>query len=107
MASFNVILYKSTGFNVNNIPDCSSLLLKIPAQNELTIDAVWLLQDDTGSIKIKATWDQVESVDYCRINNKYYFVTSVVMLNENTARLDLQFDALTTVGIRNFKIING
>ena len=107
MASFNVILYKSTGFNVNNVPDGSSLLLKVPSTNKLTIDAVWLLQDDTGSIKIKATWNQVESVDYCRIDNKYYFVTGVTMLNENTARLDLQFDALTTVGIRNFKIING
>lgn len=107
MASFNVKLYKNTGFNIRNIPSSSSILDGIDSSNILNIDAVWILQDDIGSIKIKVNWNNVKDADYCKIGNIYYFVTGIAMLNENTARVNLQLDALTTVGINNINLING
>ena len=75
--------------------------------NRIVCDSVWLLQDLVGKIKVKATWDDVKDVDYCGIAGNYYIVTNVVMSNENTAILDLQFDPIGTIGISHIDVVNG
>lgn len=93
-------LYQSTGFNRENIPDRSSLLT-----NPIVVDSVWVYQtNDIGRIRIKSTWSVVKNIDYCVIGESYYFVTDVVMMNPNTAELELSLDAVTTIGLNN--IIN-
>lgn len=105
LASSSVTLFYNTGFDPVNIPDSQALL---DGMTSKTIDAVWVLQDlDIGTIKLKATWSDVEGVDYCKLNDKYYFVQGVRMENVNTATIALQLDALTTVGINNLTVSSG
>lgn len=105
MASQLTKLYYNTGFNLNNIPDNSSILSSLSKIK--TVDSIWILQDYIGSIKIRITWDDVKDVDYCSIGNTFYFVTNITMSNENTAILQLQIDPITTVGLDNIDFING
>lgn len=108
MASYNVRLFKNTGFNADNIPDNASLL-NDDNISKVDVDAVWLYQNqNVGKIRIKTNFTDIYSVDYCRIgsvgNNQtftYYFVSNIVMVNPVTAELDLQIDAITTIGLSN------
>lgn len=108
MASFNTRLFKNTGFDINNIPDRADLL---DSDNitKLDVDAIWVFQNqELGKIRIKTNFQDVYSVDYCRIgtsgnnlNYSYYFVTNVTMINPVTAELDLQIDPITSIGLKN------
>lgn len=103
MASFNVRLYKNTGFDLNNIPDSYSLLQSC---SHFDCDAVWIYQDKiNGTIRVKGTYGDMLAVDYLTFSiqssgySSCYFVTNVTMLNPSTAELSLQLDAVTTIGL--------
>lgn len=105
MASYLTRLYKDTGFSPENIPDSGELLNSCTF---IDVDAIWAYQNqETGSIRIKTNFENIYGVDYCKIGTDkpaYYFVNNVTMINPVTAQLDLQIDAITTIGLN--KIIN-
>lgn len=104
--TYSCTLYYDTGFDFDNIPDSKALITNLTTK--ITVDAVWLLQDMTqGTIKVNLKWDEVYPVDYAVVNDKFYFVTDVKMLNENCAELTLQLDAITTIGLNNINIVSG
>lgn len=105
MALYPVTLYFNTGFDSTNIPDSPALLgLSI----KKTYNPLWLLQDlDLLQVKIEANWDDIEGADYCQINNKYYYITNIAQENINVARLTLELDALTTIGLANISVNSG
>lgn len=97
---YNILLFYNTGFDSVNIPASQSILNNATYKN---FDSVKLVQNGyLASIKIKATWEDVENADYCEIydNNKkyFYFITSISMLNDGTAELSLNLDGWTTLG---------
>lgn len=107
MASYSIRLYKDTGFDLNNIPDSQALL---DSNSYIDVDAIWVYQNqEQGKIRIKTNFNSVYSVDYCRIGTgetaisepAFYFVTNVTMINPVTAELDLEIDAITTIGLAN------
>lgn len=101
--TYNTTLYFNTGFNRENIPDRKELLEQAA---HTTVDSVWLYQNqDLGSIRVKINFDDAYPVDYVSVGSSYYFVTNITMLNPNTAKIDLQLDAITTIGLSN--LING
>lgn len=109
MASYITRLYLDTGFSPDNIPDSASLLDSASVKY-LDVDAVWLYQNqEVGAIRVKANFDSIYPVDYCRIglgtpgnsSTSYYFVTGITMLNPTTAQVNLQIDAVTTIGLNN------
>lgn len=57
--------------------------------------------------KIAATWSLVADLDYVTINDDCYWVTAIEMLNDNVAQLRLMYDAITSVGISNVRVISG
>lgn len=105
MSIYSTRLYIDTGFSPENIPD-DGKLLDNNAIKHLDVDAIWLYQNqEVGAIRVKANYDSIYPVDYCKISSQtsssYYFVTGVTMLNPNTAQLNLQIDAVTTIGLKN------
>lgn len=109
MASYNVRLYMDTGFSPENIPDNVSLLNSSEIQH-IDIDPIWVYQNqERTTIRIKAEFDSIYPVDYCRLGTgipghstiAYYFVTGINMLNPHTAQLNLEIDAITTIGLDN------
>ena len=59
------------------------------------------LKQDRGifKIRINCVYDDIKDADYCKINNNGYWVTNIVMVNDNVAEVVLQQDCLTTIGI--------
>lgn len=105
MSLYPVKLYYNTGFDSINIPD-SPLLLGLSLNKNFP--AIWILQDlDIIQVKINAKWSDIEGADYCVINNKYYFITNVVQENINVALLQLELDAITTIGLANISVNSG
>lgn len=102
---YNVTLYYNTGYNMINIPDSASLLNQAYKK---VVPAIWLLQDyEKSQIKIDGKWEDIEAVDYVSIDNKYYFVTNIEMVNINVALIYLTIDPITTIGLENIGIISG
>lgn len=105
MALYTARLYYDTGFSVGNVPYSKSIFTGITFKD---IDAIWIYQDLTPpSIQIKTTWDDIQGADYLVIGDKYYFITGIQMLNPNVAKLIVELDALTTIGINNLTVIDG
>lgn len=93
-----VRLYYDTGFNSKNIPD-EPALLNGSGFSYTDFESNYELQNNyINSCTIEATWDDVKSADYLRLDNAYFFITDRTMLNENACMLSLQVDALTTLG---------
>lgn len=100
-------LYKNTGLALYNSMD-SIELLQDSNFDYIDIPDVAIKQErGLVSIKIATTWDAVETADYCVINNSGYWVLNTVMLNDNVALLQIQYDAVTSIGINNIDIIDG
>lgn len=94
--AYTVSLYYNTGFDSVNIPDSPALLEQV---DKLDFDALNILQNqELGSIRIKATFEQVKNADYCRIGEMYYYINSVTMLNANTCELSLHCDYISSLG---------
>lgn len=99
--------YYNTGLTVSNCLD-SYLSLDTLGFNYRNFPNVAIKQDrGLINIRLSTSYENIKDADYCRINNVCYWVTSVVMLNDNVADVQLQQDYLTTVGVSNFDIVAG
>lgn len=99
--------YYNTGLTVSNCLD-SYLSLDTLGFDYRDFPNVAIKQDrGLIDIRLSTSYENIKDADYCRINNVCYWVTSVVMLNDNVADVQLQQDYLTTVGVSNFDIIAG
>lgn len=67
------------------------------------------IKQDRGliNIRLSTSYENIKDADYCRINNVCYWVTSVVMLNDNVADVQLQQDYLTTLGVSGLEVVSG
>nr|DAT38867.1 MAG TPA: Major tail protein [Caudoviricetes sp.] len=99
--------YYNTGLTVSNCLD-SYLSLDTLGFDYKDFTNVAIKQDrGLVDIRLSTNYENIKDADYCRINNICYWVTSVVMLNDNVADVQLQQDYLTTVGVSNFDIVAG
>ena len=99
--------YYNTGLTVSNCLD-SYLSLDTLGFDYKDFSNVAIKQDrGLVNIRLSTNYDNIKDADYCRINNICYWITSVVMLNDNVADVQLQQDYLTTVGVNNFEILSG
>lgn len=99
--------YYNTGLTVSNCLD-SYLSLDALGFDYSDFPNVAIKQDrGLINIRLSTSYENIKDADYCRINNVCYWVTSVVMLNDNVADVQLQQDYLTTVGVSNFDIVAG
>ena len=99
--------YYNTGLAVSNCLD-SYLSLDTLGFDYKDFSNVAIKQDrGLVNIRLSTNYDNIKDADYCRINNICYWVTSIVMLNDNVADVQLQQDYLTTVGVNNFEILAG
>lgn len=100
MAAYSVRLYLSSGFDRGNVPGDFGCL-----DNLKYIDkpAVWNRQDRyLSTIKIDATWEELDGVDYCALTGDtkttFYVVDGIQMLSPKTAQLSLIYDPLLSNG---------
>lgn len=99
--------YYNTGLTVSNCLD-SYLSLDALGFDYKDFPNVAIKQDrGLVDIRLSTNYENIKDADYCRINNTCYWVTSVVMMNDNVADVQLQQDYLTTVGVSNFDIVAG
>lgn len=99
--------YYNTGLTVSNCLD-SYLSLDTLGFDYRDFPNVAIKQDrGLINIRLSTSYENIKDADYCRINNVCYWVTSIVMLNDNVADVQLQQDYLTTVGVSNFDIVAG
>lgn len=111
---YEVRIYHNTGFNAVNIAD-SPALLNDPTQFVFEdVPSLEILQNiHLSSIRIKADWQKIKDVDYCRIGNStdgyfYYFVESAYMHSRDVAELELISDYCTSAGgLQNVEILDG
>lgn len=100
MATYSVTLYHNTGFDAINIPDNPSTL-RAAASSVTTVDDVVILQDfNLDHIDVRATWDEVNDVDYVKVGSYYYSVKpyGITMLSASVARIGLVGDMMLSVG---------
>lgn len=99
--------YYNTGLTVSNCLD-SYLSLDALGFDYKDFSSVAIKQDrGLVNIRLSTNYDNIKDADYCKINNICYWITSIVMLNDNVADVQLQQDYLTTVGVNNFEILAG
>ena len=88
-----------------NIPDSPAVLATASSK---TFASNWLLQNkDLTAVRLNATWEEVQNIDYVAIGNSYYYVKGITMLTEVCAELSLVLDGLTTAGGVNAVGITG
>lgn len=111
--SYNCRIYMNTGFNAANIPATPSVLERV-ASSYRDIAAIEIMQQRfLGSIRVSATWEQVQDADYIRVGTlnegaMYYFVNTVTMLATDVAEMSISLDAMTSVGgVNNIKVLDG
>lgn len=104
--TYNVVLYKNTGFDLVNRPSEPTILVDA---DKILQQAIFDWQDlDKATIKISADFDTICDVDYARIDNKYYIVTGIRMTSAKTAELSLLMDPISTAGgVSNLTAISG
>lgn len=91
--------YYNTGLTPSNCLDSSSLLDSLGFEYKDFPNIA--IKQDRGiiDIRINTTYDNIKDADYCKINNNCYWITGIVMINDNVAEVVLQQDCLTTIGI--------
>lgn len=91
--------YYNTGLTPTNCLDSSSLLDSLGFSYKDFPDIA--IKQDRGiiNIKINTNYNDIKNADYCKINDNCYWITNIVMLNDNVAEVKLKQDCLTTVGI--------
>lgn len=111
--SYNCRVYMNTGFNAGNIPASPTILESVATSYRDVASLEIMQQRFLPSIRVSATWEQVQDTDYVRVGTPnagamYYFVKSVSMLASDVAELSIELDALTSVGgVDNIKVIDG
>ena len=99
--------YYNTGLSVSNCLD-SYLSLDTLGFDYKDFSNVAIKQDrGLINIKLSTNYENIKDADYCRINDICYWVTSIHMLNDNVADVQLQQDYLTTLGITGLDVISG
>lgn len=100
-----VTCYKNTGFDFSNRPSSANVLA---LADSTTYPSVWVYQElDRTQIKIKASYDEVKSVDYVKIGDVYYIVINLQMETEQTATFTLAVDPILSMGGVSSLVING
>lgn len=102
--SYNVTVYKDTGFVGGNIPDSPALLgAGVPKQ------AVEILQDgELSSVKLGIEWNEAKLVDYIKVGSVYYIVQGRRMLATDVCEFDILEDGITTIGgVSQIQILDG
>ena len=91
--------YYNTGLTPTNCLDSSSLLDSLGFSYKDFPDIA--IKQDRGiiNIKINTNYNDIKNADYCKINDNCYWITNIIMLNDNVAEVKLKQDCLTTVGI--------
>ena len=106
--SYQVRLYKNTGFNTSNIPDSPGLLDQ--CQHIDASSGIEYMQDRfLTSVPVQVqSYDVIKDVDYLRVNDFYYFVTGIRMSSTDVANFSLTPDFITSArGITGFTILDG
>lgn len=109
---FSCTMYMNTGFNSINIPDSPELLAN-SASTILSGSAydMNIVQDRfLASIRVKATWNQIQNCDYVKVDDFFYSVNGIQMLSTQVAQLQLVPDfILSAGGVKNpkFSILDG
>lgn len=93
---YEVIGYKRTGFDENNLPGSRALLATMEAIPLPTTDV--MQQDFLTSLTVYANWEQICEIDYLTISDACYAVTAITMTSPDVAVLTLSYDALTSIG---------
>lgn len=106
MANFGCRIWSNTGFNAANIPDSPALLNALPFNDYPALD---LNQERfLGSIRIKASWDNVKNADYCRVGDFFYTIENITMTSPDVAMLTLTPDYITSAGgVGSLNILDG
>lgn len=103
----SVKAYYNTGLTVGNSLD-NILLLDSLGFSSRTFESIAIKQDRGRiNIRINTSYDNIKDADYIKINDIGYWITSITMLNDNVAQVDLQQDYVTTVGITGIEVISG
>lgn len=102
--SYNVTVYKDTGFVGGNIPDSPALLGAGVSKSALEI-----LQDgELSSIKISIDWAEAKLVDYIKVGSVYYIVQGRQMLATDVCEFEILEDGITTIGgVSQIQILDG
>jgi len=96
MGTYNVKLYKNTGFNIVDVPDSPAL---VDTFAPIDASTCYLKQNaPMTSIKVQKTFDEIKNVDYAKIGDMYYFVSDIKMLNDNVCELSIVEDSITSLG---------
>lgn len=114
---YSVSVFFNTGFDHVNIPYDGRILKNVdnPIYKQ-TFNSIYVLQNrGLTTIRLQATWEEIKGADYVllsgvegsSIDDTWYFVDGVSMINENTAEIHLSIDALTSIGIPNINIQTG
>lgn len=106
--SYQVKLYKNTGFNPENIPASPSVLDSVASAG--TVPALEIMQQRyLSGVRVSVSWDEVKDVDYCKIGDEYYFVgEGIHMVASDVAYLPLSLDPITSIGgVSNIKVLDG
>lgn len=104
--TYDVKLYKNTGFDAGNLPANPSVLNNFTAD---TAPAVYKFQSQgLAEIKLDKTIDEVADVDYVVIGDNYYIVTGIAMASSHTAIMSLTLDPINTAGgVANIQVVGG
>ena len=102
--SYNVTVYKDTGFVGGNIPDSPALL-----GAGVSKQAVEILQDgELSSIKLGIEWDEAKLVDYIKVGSVYYMVEGRRMLATDVCEFDVLEDGISTIGgVSQIQVLDG
>ena len=103
--------FKNTGFTARNVPDGASTVYSNFTPTPYA-DCALKQNKYLAKIRIATTFENIDGVDYLVVikngtDKTFYFVTGILMINDNCCELDLMMDALTTVGIDNLYFISG
>lgn len=99
---YTVDIYTNTNLNPVNLPYSPSVV-EASASNHYTLQSIDVVQNYfLNSVTVSGAsiegsfWDVIKQADYCKINNFYYFVTSVSMTSPDVAVLGLVPDFFTS-----------
>lgn len=116
MATYSVTLYKSSGYNVINIPDTPHRLAA--DATTMTLPSVNILQNRRlNSITVACENADAEDADYIKIGNMFYAIVDFTMVSVSTCTFQIVEKPLLSVGgvsvssdgtvTTNFDILDG
>ena len=94
---YNIRCYKNTGFNSIDIPENAQVL---EDAEYIDFDNVDVVQNiGLTEVNLNATFDEIKNIDYINIGGVFYTLTTApIMLNSNTAKLNITEDFITSLG---------